>query len=693
MMYKRIYILLIIIYLVPQIGLSQHWDWLRLISGTNNTVVFDIEHDFEGNVYVGGATKFSSTFEDPINPISPPPNGYSDIFVAKYSASGDLIWAKRTGGTLNDWGLDLAVDSLQNVYVTGYFRDTANFGGIIVKPPLGEIRNSFIAKYNKEGDIDWLIPGFSTNDSRGTAVSITKTNDILLGGWTIDETVFGTDTLGKEDFNSGYLICLDSDGRIKWSQQFENYGGVNDVTINNSNQTFVGGYLGKHTTAKNIYLASFDYEGNLLWELTDVSGQIDEIFGISHDNDNYLYAGGIFSFDVVIDSLSIMSDKISQGFISKFHNDGRVIFLKNVFEADSTFNFYDIEIKNNILIVTGRFMGNLAIDSTIYFSSRGSADGFIACFDTTGNVKWAEQFGSEPLTDCGGKCSDEIRAASFDHNNNLALGGFFKDELYFGDSLIIGGFGLTGFVSKFLLPIEPEIFLEKDSICLGDSTKFGFYANGSPLALSWVFENGSPSSSNISNPNVLFDGNGPFQVSLAVSNGYDNDTTFREVYLITIDTPEVFLPVDTLICENDTLEIHLDNIYSSYVWSDGSTLSTINIDSAGTFSILVSNEFGCLGYDEIIVVEEFCDNSSLINHLSEDYFIYPNPFRESLKILVPFDYSKFELFDAFGNRIKGDYTLFNGENNIDLNGLTKGIYFFLLMNDFGITHKGRIVKQ
>ena len=49
-------------------------------------------------------------------------------YVAKYDASGELIWARRAGGATSDYGLAIAVDGSGNSYVTGYFQGSATFG-------------------------------------------------------------------------------------------------------------------------------------------------------------------------------------------------------------------------------------------------------------------------------------------------------------------------------------------------------------------------------------------------------------------------------------------------------------------------------------------------------------------------------------------------------------------------------------
>ncbi|HRF19895.1 MAG TPA: SBBP repeat-containing protein, partial [Chitinophagaceae bacterium] len=51
----------------------------------------------------------------------------SDIFFAKYDASGNYVYARGLGGTSTDIGNGIAVDGSGNVYVVGEFQGTVDF--------------------------------------------------------------------------------------------------------------------------------------------------------------------------------------------------------------------------------------------------------------------------------------------------------------------------------------------------------------------------------------------------------------------------------------------------------------------------------------------------------------------------------------------------------------------------------------
>jgi hypothetical protein len=79
----------------------------------NGNVV--ITGQFSGRADLGGAVLTSA--------------GGSDVFIAKFSSSGALLWSKRFGATSTDTGYGIGVDTSGNVLVIGIFQGTVDFGG------------------------------------------------------------------------------------------------------------------------------------------------------------------------------------------------------------------------------------------------------------------------------------------------------------------------------------------------------------------------------------------------------------------------------------------------------------------------------------------------------------------------------------------------------------------------------------
>lgn len=77
-----------------------------------------------------------------------------------------------------------------------------------------------------------------------------------------------------------------------------------------------------------------------------------------------------------------------------------------------------------------------------------------------------------------------------------------------------------------------------------------------------------------------------------------SDTVHLELY----PSPYVNLGNDTLICEDGTLELNPNDTDGvAWYWNTGETSNTILVDNDGTYSVLVTNSFGCMASDTIDV--------------------------------------------------------------------------------------------
>lgn len=119
----------------------------------------DVAFDCEGNLYVAGGTR-SDDFPHTLGG----PTGNVDVFVAKYDASGTLVWAHRFGGPNYDRAYALELDAAGELVVAGRagdgFPTTAgalqeSFGGDMDPAALYGQEDGFVAKLTPDGELVW----------------------------------------------------------------------------------------------------------------------------------------------------------------------------------------------------------------------------------------------------------------------------------------------------------------------------------------------------------------------------------------------------------------------------------------------------------------------------------------------------------------------------------------------------------
>ena len=82
---------------------SQSFEWVKQIGTSGLNRGYSLKTDKLGNIYVTGSFQGTVQFGG-VNVTS---KGGSDIFIAKYSNSGNLIWIKTPGGTGYDDGYSM----------------------------------------------------------------------------------------------------------------------------------------------------------------------------------------------------------------------------------------------------------------------------------------------------------------------------------------------------------------------------------------------------------------------------------------------------------------------------------------------------------------------------------------------------------------------------------------------------------
>ena len=132
--------------------------WVKTEGGTGLVQALDIVNDFNGAVYITGYYNGTSTFES--NTLTQV--GGDDLFYAKYSKSGSLLWVKAAGSSGADRGMRLAMSPLGNkILLTTFVANNCNFGtGYVISNPFASQTTALLTS-DTLGNYTWSTSDFS----------------------------------------------------------------------------------------------------------------------------------------------------------------------------------------------------------------------------------------------------------------------------------------------------------------------------------------------------------------------------------------------------------------------------------------------------------------------------------------------------------------------------------------------------
>lgn len=155
------------------------------LGGGGDDVANSITVDAAGNAYVIG---FTDSINFPLTAAIQPIYGGNpqDVFVSKLNAAGTaLVYSTYLGGSGQDNGSDIAVDTAGNAYITGYTGSTNFPMASAMQPTRTGFYNAFVAKLNPTGSqLVYSTYYGGTTGEFGSAIAVDSTGNAYVGGVT-----------------------------------------------------------------------------------------------------------------------------------------------------------------------------------------------------------------------------------------------------------------------------------------------------------------------------------------------------------------------------------------------------------------------------------------------------------------------------------------------------------------------------
>lgn len=465
-------------------------DWVSKIGSTGTETGKSIVTDNSGNVYTVG--HFESDVDADPGAANYPltSNGMADILITKSDSDGNLLWASSIGGVANDAAYGIAINSSNEIYITGYYQGTVDFN------PSSSVTNYmyssngsidiFLLKLDSNGNYLWAnsIGGWGTDI--GYAVDTDASgNALIAGSFSSTNVDFNpsasvTNYLNAVGGTDGFYAYYSSNGDYTYAKGF---GGASDdvVTALDYNVFNFSGYVnltgyfsgtadfdptGTLNRTSNggadIFVSSFLIDGTFL-TAQSVGGQFDDkAYGITTDSQgNIIYTGFFQStvdFDPSVSSTSFNTYGLADVFVSKLDVDLNFVWVKRIGNSGNDKAYaIDIDAQDNIYI-TGNYTGMLDSDpeaGTAYFTTvSGAYDIFILKLNNLGSFIWSTSFHYYQ----GAGSTNVPSSIHVDTDQNMYVTGSFQGTVDFDLNALGIGYSLfsSGLSDYFLAKIASQ---------------------------------------------------------------------------------------------------------------------------------------------------------------------------------------------------------------------------------------------
>lgn len=308
---------------ITKLDTNGNFLWAKKAGGTSYDEGSGIATDDNGNSYVTGYFSVTITFGTTLLTSS----GGGDIFIAKLDSNGNYLWAKKAGGTYSDWGYSIATDSSGNSYVTGHFGGHATFGSATLISAGGS--DIFIVKLSTSGGYMWAKRSGGTSEDWSEGIATDSSGNIYVTGSFLGTATFGTTTLANNGQYDIYIAKLDTNGNYLWAKQSGgiSYDRGYGISTDSSGISFVTGYFSGTATfgttqltssgSEDIFITKIDSSGNYLWATQTGGTGYDMGSGIASDSFGCSYVTGGFQVPVTFGTTTLISSESAPIFIAK----------------------------------------------------------------------------------------------------------------------------------------------------------------------------------------------------------------------------------------------------------------------------------------------------------------------------------------------------------------------------------------
>ena len=604
--------------------------WGTYLGGLNRDYGTAIATDRQGNIYVAGNTastlgisttgSHQAAYGGEVGSTGLP----GDAFIAKYNATGILIWSTYLGGTDDEGITAIGLDTTGRLYVTGWTRSANGISTSGTAQPIyGGGNDAFLACFDTSGTRIWGTYYGGSGDENANGIGglyVSPAGDCFITGRTNSSNSIATTGSHKPLRSAAstdvFIAKFNKNGQRIWGSYFGDgtsaESSVGQAIVASGNSLYITGYTscsagiaspGAFQAAKSggtsdAYVARFDTSGQLAWGTYYGGTAIDRGLAINA-NANGVYVGGITTSTTGIASSAAYQAAIGGSqdiFLACFSFTGQrnwatyyggtgsdAIGQNLVLDA-----FGDIYLSGN-----SNSANNIASAGAIQATLGGSSDVVMAKFNSAGTRLWGTylggsggDFGADIATNGSGLFYLTGRTVS---STNIATAGSQQPSLAGDNDAFVIAVNDCSAVAK------PDTIKGLLSSCNGTSLRYIAGSVNNAVSYTWILPAGWNGTSITDTIDVVSGANSGWIKVIAKGICSISDT--QSLFVSIAPTPMIS-PDTAAACFGDSVLLDAGILTGSFQWTQngtilvGATGTTLKAFQTGNYTIIATNS-GC----------------------------------------------------------------------------------------------------
>ncbi len=482
----------------------------------NNVEITSVDTDNEENIWVLAEVRQYQSFflNDIITPNAQQTNyggGIKDVFLAKFTPDGSLLYATYFGGEGDDFAGSISIKN-GNIYITGNTNSTQGIATTGVyqenlnQPPsnyTNPLNSAFIAKYDTSGQLEWSSYFQGNTSATIRQVSAGNANDVFLWGTTQSDNL-GSPGVFKNSIPPPYvddndiyvypsypiLARFNDTGHLLWATYYgpdivaqdnpRGYSVLSGLGVDYNNNVYISGncngtsnfYSTPNSHQSNyaggerdIFIAKFTPSGQRIWGSYFGGAGSEGLDKLEVLRGNQIYLTGITTSQNGISTPNTWQPNYLPGqnnsaFIARFTQNGQIMWSTYLgpiaghpvsLGADTSNNVYIYGeiLANPNIITTGSYMDE-------FFGN--SSQMAISKLDYNGqNLLWGTYYGGSQ-----NEYTSWTKAFTVTNNNALVAVGLTKSHDFIAsDNAFQATFNnssqVNSFITKFVPCVDPVV--------------------------------------------------------------------------------------------------------------------------------------------------------------------------------------------------------------------------------------------